>query len=135
MSVEDCVYGCRHPLWGGQGICSRQADHADSTCLCDRGYLSLDSDGSPSCVRKSSLVAIFVTVALISYGASGYLLWQAREQRRLPGPVQLGRKAVLRLRVIVASRLVETEVFDPRVEGSLEPESFDGHQRLVVRSE
>ena len=104
MSVTGCVYECRHPFWGGQGNCSGQADPIDYTCSCDPGYLDTDSDGNASCVRESALLAVFIAVAVISYAASGYLLYQAREQRRLPTSTQLGRKAVLRLRVVVASR-------------------------------
>lgn len=105
INVESaCVYDCRHPWWGGQGICSSQADPINYACLCDEGYITEDSDGNPACVPKIALVGIYATVAVVSFGVAGFLLWQAQEQSRLPTSSQLGRRVVLRLRVIVASR-------------------------------
>lgn len=101
-----CVYGCRHPWWGGHGTCSSHAESIKSTCLCDEGYISEDSDGNPACVPKAALVGIYAAVAVVSFGASCFLLWQAQEQRRRPTCIQLGKRAVLRLRVIMATRFV-----------------------------
>lgn len=107
-----CVYGCRHPWWGGQGICSSQGNPINYTCSCDEGYISEDSDGNPACVHKTALVGMYTMVAVVSFGASGFLLWQAKEQqRKLPTSCRLGRRAVLRLRVIVASRFVSLSLF------------------------
>ena len=101
------MYDCRHPWWGGHGTCSSQGDPIIYFCSCDDGYLSEDSDGNAACVPKAALVGMYAVVAVVSFGASGFLLWQATEQqRRLPTSVRRGRKAVLRLRVIVASRSV-----------------------------
>lgn len=99
-----CVYGCQHPLWGGQGLCSGQGDPIDYECVCGKGYLAVDSDGNPSCVLKSALIGTFSTMAVVRVLASGFLFWQARKQQKLPEPIKLGRRAVLRFRVIVCSR-------------------------------
>ena len=50
MSAE-CVFGCRHPLWGGAGECITVDDSTvDESCACEAGYASRDSFGNPSCV-------------------------------------------------------------------------------------
>lgn len=59
MSGE-CVFDCRHPLWGGAGECIAAGDPTiGDLCGCDASYASRDSFGNPSCVpfgvRKTSL--------------------------------------------------------------------------------
>ena len=46
----DCVYDCRHPLWGGAGGCITSDE--GRSCRCDAGYASRDSFGNSSCVPK-----------------------------------------------------------------------------------
>ena len=99
-----CVYDCRHPWWGGEGICSRQGNPANDTCSCDEGYLSEDADGNTACVHRRALVGMYALVAVYAFGASSFLLWQAMEHRKLPVVVQHGRKAGSHKRLIVASR-------------------------------
>ena len=59
-----CVYGCRHFIWGGTGACevAGQGDSVHYVCSCDDGYISKDSFGNPSCVRKTALLVIHMTV-------------------------------------------------------------------------
>lgn len=53
MSLGECVYSCRHPLWGGEGTCITGDDSSvDDRCECDDGFVTRDSFGSPSCVSK-----------------------------------------------------------------------------------
>ena len=61
---ETCVHGCRHRIWGGAGTCMEtgQGDSAHYVCSCDDGYSSNDSLGNPSCVRKTALLTIQMTV-------------------------------------------------------------------------
>ena len=76
------------------------------TCLCGAGYISEDSDGNPACVPKTALVGMYAAVAVVSLGDSGFLLWQAQEQPQRPTCIQLEKGAVLRLRVIMATRFI-----------------------------
>lgn len=65
MRVFDggCVYSCNHNIWGGDGTCvSVQADPVKYECSCGDGYVSRDSVGSPSCVRKEALVVLYIAV-------------------------------------------------------------------------
>ena len=53
MSLGECVYSCRHPLWGGEGTCITDDDATGGDrCECDEGFASCDSFGSPSCVSE-----------------------------------------------------------------------------------
>ena len=61
---ETCVYGCRHLIWGGAGSCevAGQGNPVYYVCSCGDGYISKDSLGNPSCVLKTALQAIYMTV-------------------------------------------------------------------------
>ncbi|CAM9585715.1 unnamed protein product, partial [Ectocarpus sp. 12 AP-2014] len=100
MIALECVYECRHPLWGGAGNCSEQTSLTGYECSCDAGYSSIDSFGNASCVSKGALVAWYTLVAVCGGMTVGFLLWAAVRQRRLPEQAQVGRRAVLRMRLI-----------------------------------
>ncbi|CAN0365912.1 unnamed protein product [Ectocarpus sp. 12 AP-2014] len=100
MIALECVYECRHPLWGGAGNCSQQNSLTGYECSCDASYSSIDSFGNASCVSKRALVAWYTLVAVCGGMTVGFLLWAAVKQQRLPEQAQVGRRAVLRMRLI-----------------------------------
>lgn len=102
---RDCVFDCRHPLWGGDGVCVYDDDAtADAVCLCDAGFVSRNTIGYPSCVPERTLVTCYLVVAAAGGAITLFLLWHATQYLRLPSSTRSTRKVVLRLGVILSGR-------------------------------
>lgn len=103
---SDCIYDCRHPLWGGKGFCTEDHDSTgagDETCSCSVGFVSRNSIGNPSCVPKRVLVVTYSVLAAMTATVTVLLVWNALQYRHLPARKRT-RKAMLRLRVILSGR-------------------------------
>lgn len=107
----DCVYACRHPIWGGAGVCGAE----DSTCSCDAGYATIDSMGSPSCVPKVALFGGYGVVAIAGAVSTLYLLSAGYQCRVLPLPVAASRTAIVRRRLIGLVRCLTLCIICSRV--------------------
>lgn len=107
--TRECVYNCRHPLWGGAGVCTTADDDhpsVDERCSCDPGYATRDSMGYPSCVLRSGIVAIYVMLAVLSAASAAFLLRNAAQHRRLSARARASKRAVLRLRLTLSARCI-----------------------------
>lgn len=105
--TRECVYDCKHPLWGGDGECVDDDPTIEVRCACDTGYVPHDSMGSPSCVSKRALVIAYVTVAVVGFSTSLFFIWHAQRYRHFPPATRHTRRAAVRLRVILPSRYEE----------------------------
>lgn len=99
-----CIYGCRHPLWGGAGACVDQESGIGEICLCEDGFASRDSFGNPSCVAPRVLLACYYSIAAVGTILTAFLTWDVKQHRQLPQRVQASRRMAARLRLTVASR-------------------------------
>lgn len=100
----ECIYSCRHPLWGGSGSCENDLV-LGTTCACDDDgrFSSKDSFGNPSCVLKSVLMTIFLAVAAYELSLTAVLAWNLRRHRSLPLSARHGKRATTWQRLATAS--------------------------------
>lgn len=103
MAPSTCVFTCRHPAWGGQGICSTDHDHAP-ICLCDAGFASRDALGHASCVPYRVLVTGYLGLAAGSLFTMVLLGWQLAGYLRLSDEARRSRKTSIRLGVLLSGR-------------------------------
>lgn len=67
------IYDCRHPLWGGAGICLEGEGSTEDQCDCDVGFADQDAMGQPSCVPKLALVIGYTSMAVVGTASSLFL--------------------------------------------------------------
>lgn len=103
-----CVFSCRHPLWGGDGICITDDSDptVDATCSCGAGYMSRDAAGFPSCVPKVALVAGYAILGVSGLLAAVFLSFHANQYRYLLHQFRHTRRATIRIRALVSGRWV-----------------------------
>ncbi len=103
--MMECVYSCRHPLWGGLGSCLEHHPVLGTTCFCDDdGHFSpVDSLGNPSCVLKSALMALFLTTAAIELSLTAILAWDLWRHCNLPLSSRHGKRAAIWQRLTIVS--------------------------------
>lgn len=102
-----CVFQCRHPVWGGDGICITDGN-SDPTvvaaCSCDTGYISRDGAGYPSCVPKAALVTGYMILGVSGLLTAAFLLLHANGYRYLIVRHRSTRRAAIRIRALVSGR-------------------------------
>lgn len=105
------MHQCRHPLWGGGGVCLTEssADPAVYACSCDVGFAPRDAFGNASCVPKRALVSGYVVVSVVSMVASVVVLWQVNAYRHLSVAARRSHKTVVRMRMLLSSRFVRED--------------------------
>lgn len=109
---EECVYGCVHPWWGGNGACSDTEIYGASirgdseVCQCDPGYATRDALGNPSCVPRKVHFIAFLMLALVGLGLMAFLLSVAKADMKLSHGDRSIRRARLRKRVTLPARCV-----------------------------
>lgn len=107
-----CVFSCRHPLWGGDGICitddtdSGSDPTVDGICSCGDGFISRDGAGYPGCVPKAALVTGYTILGVWGLLTTAFLLWHANRYRYLSGQCRGTRRAGIRIRALVSGRWV-----------------------------
>lgn len=108
MMSAGCSFHCRHPLWGGDGICIADDSDptADAACSCGAGFSSRDGAGYPSCVPKVALVAGYTILAVSGLLTAAFLLLHVNRHRYLPPQHRSTRRAVFQIRALVSSRWV-----------------------------
>lgn len=99
-----CLFDCRHPLWGGTGICIEDDLTIVGRCSCDTGYSTRDAAGYPSCVPKRVLVVLYLVLGLSGLLSAALNLWHASLYRHLSMQFQAARRATIRMRVLMAGR-------------------------------
>ena len=105
-----CVFSCRHPLWGGDGICITDDGDSDPTvdaaCSCGAGFSSRDGAGFPSCVPKLALVSGYTIFGISGLLTTGFLLLHANRYRYLAQQCRSTRRVAVRIRALVSGRWV-----------------------------
>lgn len=100
-----CVFDCRHPLWGGDGICINSDDPTvDATCSCGAGFSSRDGAGYPNCVPRAALVTFYTILAVSALMTTAFLLSHAYQYRYLSYRCRSTRRASIRIQVLVSGR-------------------------------
>ena len=103
-----CVFNCRHPLWGGDGICITDDSDptVDAACSCGAGFITRDGAGFPSCVPKVALVAGYAILGASGLLTTAFLLLHANQYRYLSHQFRSARRATIRIRALVSGRWV-----------------------------
>ena len=103
-----CVFHCKHPLWGGDGICITDDSDptVDAACSCGAGYISRDSAGYPSCVPKVVLVTGYTILGVSGMVTAAFLLVHANRYRYLSPQNCSTMRATIRIRALVSGRWV-----------------------------
>ena len=104
---SECVFSCRHPLWGGDGICITDSDSTvDAACSCGAGFISRNGAGYPSCVPKVALVTGYTILGVSGLLTTAFSLLHANRYRYLSHQHRSARKAGIRIRALVSGRWV-----------------------------
>lgn len=104
-----CVYDCRHPLWGGSGVCvtnDTQAGNSEA-CSCDAGFVTTDFFDKPSCVPERVLTVHYLAIATVGILSTGISIWHISQHQRMTESNKATRKAMLRLRGLLSTRYVQ----------------------------
>ena len=103
MESSACMFGCRHPAWGGTGMCRTDHDGAPA-CLCDAGFASRDALGHASCVPYGVLVTGYLVLAALSMLMLVLYGRHLAEYRHLSDGERRSRRTATRLSVILCGR-------------------------------
>ncbi|CAM9986029.1 unnamed protein product [Ectocarpus sp. 6 AP-2014] len=95
-----CMFTCRHPVWGGEGICTTN-HHGASMCVCDAGFVSRDALGHASCVPYRVLVSGYLVLAALSLLTLVMLGRHLAAYRHVSDEGRRSRKTAIRLNVLL----------------------------------